>query len=112
MYGGRDVEINNRIGHALLSILPAQAENISAKGKVADDWAEVGFEFEDGNGKVGTFSFKDHPARVAGDISEALVELRRLMIEGGAAPWSRCVFTVTRGGKFSTHFDYGTQAAA
>jgi hypothetical protein len=110
MYGGHDAEIYERIGCALLSILPVDAERIRAKGKVGEDWAEVGFEFEDKSGKLGTFSFKNHPARAAGDISEALIDLRKLMSGGGAEAWNQCEFTVARDGKFGIKFGYEAQA--
>lgn len=106
MIDNRNVEITDRICAALLSILPPQAAKIHAMGKAADDWVEVGFEFEDDRGERGAFSFRDHPARVAGDIGQDLAKLRRLMMEKGARPWSRCKFTVSRAGRFNARFDY------
>jgi len=106
MYGGNDVGINNRIGRVLLDIMPAMAVSITAKAEVLDDWAKVRFEFKDDAGTVGKFSFKDHPGRAAGDIGEALVELRGLMARGGDKPWSRVEFTAHRDSRFNVEFAY------
>jgi len=77
VYEGRDAAINDRIGRILLDILPAGAEKITAKAIVAEDWAEVAFEYADEAGNVGSFDFANTPSRAAGDISEALMGLRK-----------------------------------
>ena len=106
MYGGQDVEINNRIGRILLNILPAGAESITANATVGEDWAEVAFEYADDAGNVGSFDFDNTPSRAAGDISEALIELRKLMAQPDAEPWNRAAFTAHRDGQFRVEFSY------
>lgn len=106
MYEGRDVEINQVIGRALLNILPANAESITARATIEDDWSEVGFEFKDLAGKTGYFTHDSNPDEVADEIASALDELRSMMTEQGHAVWNRSDFTAYRRGKFEVAFYY------
>lgn len=106
MYGGRDVEINNRIGRILLNIIPPGAERITASAVVGDDWAEVSFEFADDAGVVGSFDFDTMPSQAAGQVSDALIDLRQLMAGSDADRWNRVSFTAHRNGAFRADFSY------
>lgn len=106
MYGGQDTEVHQNIARLLQPLLPAGARQITANAKVGDDWSEVGFEFVDGSGRPGGFSFDQHPARVAGDIGEQLIGLRRLMAATGGDPWSGCRFTLQGNGHLTADFSY------
>jgi hypothetical protein len=111
MYQGRDAAISNKIGRILLGVMPPSARSITAEAKVGDDWSEVGFEFENLDGSSGTFSFDDHPEDAAGDIGDELVDLRKIMAEGGAEAWNRAYFTVDRDEKFEVKFSYEPEPA-
>jgi Protein of unknown function, DUF600 len=106
VYEGRDVAINNRIGGALLSILPDNAESITAKAIIEDDWSEVGFEYTDAAGNAGHFTHDANPDQVADEIADALDELRTLMTGHGEAAWNRSDFTAHRNGEFDVTFAY------
>jgi len=106
VYGGRDAAVNDRIGRILLDVLPAGAERITARAIVGADWAEVAFEYADEAGSVGSFDFDNTPSRAAGDISEALMDLRKLMAQPDAEPWNRGAFTAHGDGRFRVEFSY------
>jgi len=106
MYSGHNVEINNRIGRILLDVLPAGADSITANATVGEDWAEVGLEYADDAGNLGSFDFDSTPSRAAGNISEALMELRKLIATPDAEPWNHAAFTAHRDGQFRAEFSY------
>lgn len=106
MIPGQDTDLYQRIGEILASVMPPRAQRISALATVGDDWSEVSFEFAGDDGKPAHFGFDAHPARAAGDIGEALIELRRRMAADGSDPWSHCRFDMNRDGKFDLDFDY------
>lgn len=106
MFEDRDVQINNVIGGALLSILPSSAQSITARATVEDDWSEIGFEFKEATGRTGYFTHDTNPDEVADQIAAALDELRLLMTEQGKERWNRSDFTAYRDGTFEVRFHY------
>ena len=106
MRESRDVELNNRIGQALLGILPSDAESITAKAIIQDDWSEVGFEFTRASGDIGHFSHEMNPDDTADQIADSLAELRTFMAGQGHPAWNRSDFTVRRDGQFDVAFSY------
>lgn len=63
MYGGRDAEINDRVGRTLLDVLPPYAAQVTANAIVGEDRAEVGFAHPDAAGNPGSFDFDNTPSR-------------------------------------------------
>jgi hypothetical protein len=106
MYGGKDVEVANRIGHRLLAVLPQGADRITAKAEAGDDWAEVGFEYCDAAGNIGHFTFESNPDDAADEICVALMELHEVMTASGTGDWNRAEFTTNRDGQFTFRFSY------
>ena len=106
MHEGRDVEINSRIGRALLGILPENAESITAKAIIQSDWSEVGFTYSDRAGDAQHFTHEANLDDIADEIADALDAPRMLMTEQDGAAWNRSDITVRRNGEFDANFSY------
>lgn len=106
MFDERQGEIAEYIGRILLDIIPDDAVKITAKADVDEDYAGTGVEFESSSGAVGHFSMDTLPRDAVGDISDAFIDLRDVMLADGHDPWYGITFTVDRDGHFDVNFSY------
>ncbi|GHE25749.1 immunity protein YezG family protein [Vulcaniibacterium thermophilum] len=95
-----------RIGAILGTLLPAEADWITAEATVGDDWSEVRFTYGGADGTPRYFSMAEHPATAAGDIGDVLIDMRERLRQDGGEVWNGCRFTLQRDGRFSLDFAF------
>ena len=100
-----DQEIYKKIGETLWSIMPESASTIYCVGMVYPDTYQIGPEWVNNDGTIGSFGFDNYPHDVTEQIYKLVFKLQTSPFFA-KEPWTHFKASLTEAGKFKIDFAY------